>query len=592
MSNIHGPRLTPTSILRDYRTYITLACAIFCLGSNIAIICCWAKQIRFGISITDGRWRYIDDDNAISILGFWAQLLQTVTVLLGGWALAQVWARRVVQGSDTLVGLQSLRILSSIGTIVLACQHVIKGRYARRALLTYIPLISCAVVLQYYHTAVITLVVPTLNDVVEPRVTPAQSAPFMSEPTVSTPCSNLTDQGLTNCLGNWYAQSTTTNILQLGTTDPSSLTFNGYQLPSDWQPAWGITGPDQTSVAFLTRSNPSLVDGVFASHDFIDSIAFSAYVPAIIPTLTSQCAEVNQPTNVTSIDIAGINYVVSVGIPVLSEGFMAGQLTTNNATLIVSYPTITPSTNVHCAVNLSLSSGLNSFVYVTSVANNTGRWDGYLGYDPDFLSPDGTLDQVNFWPLDLLARLWLVGMNWGAEPRSDALTRYISTVELRVGTRPHFTNRDVSIVDTYEAYSLFLLAGDIGLGFPPWQEDATDTFLQEFDILKTQYLVGVRSVSHYVALVVVGLDILFVLWSIGAILLGGGWLPDWSDPAVLMCTALTSERSADYDDSAKGTIHEDAWKRSIVYNSKDGFQVHSTASKEGLGTPTASEVEG
>ena len=583
MSNVKDPELTPilpTHTLRDYRTYITLSCAIFAVLSNVAIIACWAKQLRFGISITDGRWRYIDDGNAIALLGFWAQFLQIITVVLGGWAIAQLWARQVAHSKASLVGLQSLGIFSSIGTLLLAYWHLWKKRYAHRShLFIYVPLVFCATVLQYYATAIITLAVPAFHEVVETRIIPAQTLPFMSEPTASTPCSNLAEPGLTNCLGNWYSQVTTRNILILGTASPSSATFDGEQLPPDWQPVWGATGPNQDSIALLTRSNPSVVDGVFASHDFMDSIAFSAYVPAIIPTLTSQCAEVNQPTNITSIDIAGVSYAVSVGIPVLSEGFMTGQLTTNSATLIISYPTMIPSTNIHCAVNLSLSDGKRSSVFVSSVANQTGRFADYIGYDPDVLSPDGTLNEVNFWPLDQLATLWLVGMNWGTEPTSDALTRYISTLELNVGTRPFFTNRDVSITNTYEAYSIFLLAGNIDIGFPPWQDDPTDTFLQEYDILKTQLVTGARTVSHYIALVVVGVDILFVLWSTGVVVFGGSWLPDWSDPAILMCTALASERSADYDDSSKGSIHEDAWKLPIKYNLEDGFHVGPSTSE-------------
>lgn len=577
--------LTRISTLEDYRTYIALLCAIFSVGSNVAIILCWVHQLHFGTSITDGRWRYIDDGNVIALLGFWAQFLQVITVVLGGWAVAQIWARRLVDHPKgaSLAGLQSLGVFSSLGSLLLAYWHLWKRRYARSLLLLiYIPLIFCATVLQYYATAVLTLIVPTFHEVSDTRFIPAQTLPYMSEPAASTPCRNLTEVTLDDCLGNWYSQVTTRNILILGTTSPSSATFDGDQLPPAWRPVWGVTGLDMSSIALLTRPNPSVVFGVATSHDVTDSIAFRANIPAVIPTITTQCAMVNQSTNITQVNIANVNYQVPLGIPVLPRGFIAGQVTTSNATLLITYSSNTPSTNVHCALNLSLSDGKRSTVALTSISNQTGRFDDYFGQDPDILSLDGTLGKVNFWPINELAKLWLLGMGWSAEPVSDALSRYLSTLDLSIGTKTHFTNRDVLITNTYEAYSLFLLAGNIDAGFPPWQNDPADTFQQKYELHKVQLITGARTISRYVALVVIALDILFVLWSTGVIVFGGGWLPDWSDPAVLMCTALASPRCPEFDDSSKGIIHEEAWKRLIRCNAKDSnapFGLHVKPSK-------------
>ena len=289
MSDTPQPKLARKPTFQDYRTYVALSCAIFSLGSNVAIIICWVKELHFGTSITDGRWRYIDDGNAIALLGFWAQFLQIITVVLGGWAVAQIWARRVVDNNASLVGLQSLGVFSSIGSLLLAYWHLWKRRYARAVLLLiYIPLLFCATVLQYYATAVITLAVPTFHEVVETRTIPAQTLPFMSEPAAMTPCANLTGPNLDDCLGNWYSQVTTPNILILGTDSPSSATFDGDQLPPAWQPAWGVTGPDQTSIALLTRPNPSVVRGVAASHDFwTRSRSLRIYQPSSLPLLHS-----------------------------------------------------------------------------------------------------------------------------------------------------------------------------------------------------------------------------------------------------------------------------------------------------------------
>ncbi|KAK7681549.1 hypothetical protein QCA50_015281 [Cerrena zonata] len=591
------PALAPKPTVKDYRTYVALICAIFSVGSNVAIILCWVHELHFGTSITDGRWRYIDDGNAIALLGFWAQFLQIITVVLGGWAVAQMWARRSVNEGASIVGLQSLGVFSSLGSLLLAYWHIWKRRYPRSSLLfLYIPLIICATLLQYYATAVLTLIVPTFHEVTEPRSIPAQTLPYMSEPAASTPCMNLTGPSLEDCLGNWYSQVTTGNILIFGTTSPSSATFDGEQLPPAWRPIWGVTGPDMTSIALLTRPNPSVIFGVAASRDFTDSIAFSANIPAIIPTITTQCAMVNQTTNVTQVNIADVRYQVPLGIPVLPSGSLAGQLTTNNSTLLITYSTNTPSTNVHCALNLSLSDGSRSTVALTSIANQTGRFADYFGQDPDILNSDGTLGKVNFWPVGLLASLWLRGMGWSAVPANDALSRYLSTLDLTVGTKPHFTNRNVLIANTYEAYTLFLLAGNIDVGFPPWRNDTSNTLQQTYQLHKTQLLTGARTVSRYIALVVVGLDILFVLWSTGMVVFGGGWLPDWSDPAVLICTALASKRNNIWDDSSRGEIQENAWKRLITYRTESdktvggardsseplkpfvGFQISNTSS--------------
>ena len=54
---------------KDVRTYVLILCFTITMCSNVLVLYYWAKTQRFGISITDGRWRYIDDGNAIAILG-------------------------------------------------------------------------------------------------------------------------------------------------------------------------------------------------------------------------------------------------------------------------------------------------------------------------------------------------------------------------------------------------------------------------------------------------------------------------------------------------------------------------------------------
>ena len=166
-----------TPHLKDVRTYILIICFSITMCSNVLVLYYWIKTQRFGISITDGRWRYIDDGNAIAILGVWAQVLQIFTMLLGGWAISQLWSRQVIDKTEggTLAELQAMGIFTSAGALAVAWIHLFQSRFSSGNLLRLmIPLLIAAFILQYYATAFLTLVVPTFHDVTSVRSIYAQ----------------------------------------------------------------------------------------------------------------------------------------------------------------------------------------------------------------------------------------------------------------------------------------------------------------------------------------------------------------------------------------------------------------------------------
>ncbi|CAL1712848.1 unnamed protein product [Somion occarium] len=558
-----APLLGKKALFGDYRTWIAILCAAFAIASNVGILFVYRRTLRFGISITKGRWRYIDDGDAIAILGLWSHALQAITILVGGWALAQLWSRRLYSGlGASLAALQSLDLFASLASLLTAWLYLFQKRYASRsALWLYIPLLLCASLLQYYPTAVLILVAPNFHEVTDVEKIHAQTEPFMSDPANGTPCVNLTDDRLDVCLGSWYLGDAVQDVLIYSTYIPQSDTFDGEELPRGRRPMWGLTGADNFSAVFLTCLNTAVLDGVLQSHDFSHSISYAASIPAIVPTLVSQCVQLPQSSNISEMTIGDASYRVPATIPLLMNGYAAGQVTTNNMSLILTFPSLIPSANVHCAVNLSLSDGRGSSMVVDFQINQTSSRLDYLGQDDDIVNQDGKLTISRWEPIAAFARIWLLGMGWSEEPVQNAMSLYISDLGLSVGSRPHFTNRNTAVGHTFEAYSIIMMADGVSEGFPPWQNNSESTGrLQSYSIQRTVLYLGARTATRYIACGVLALDTLFLLWCLWIILSGGGWYPDWSSPAALACTAICSNPIAGYEGSTKGDIDSVAWK--------------------------------
>ena len=161
-------------------------------------------------------------------------------------------------------------------------------------------------------------------------------------------------------------------------------------------------------------------------------------------------------------------------------------------------------------------------------------------------------------------------MGWDHVPSQNAMSIYMSTLDLSIGTRPNFTNTASFSARTYEAYSLFMLASGVNQGFPPWQNVTSHALMQSYTLHKSTLLIGARTKTRYVACAVVSLDSLFILWCFVVILWGKGWLPDWSDPVLLISTAIWTEPIEEFKDSTGGNLQEKIWDASLTKSWHDG----------------------
>ncbi|KAJ3480005.1 hypothetical protein NLI96_g8658 [Meripilus lineatus] len=172
----HAPLLRSSSRLRPrrlkphrapWRTVLLLTLSIFHVACNAGILYVAFQAYRFGSRIGKDSW-WITDNLMLQVIEPCSNLLYTITALLGGWAMSHLWSRRLSDHSAAgLAELQSFQIYQSIPTILSSIAHIFSGHYISAQWL-YAAVITSAILFQFYTTAIITLITPSIAIVDHP----------------------------------------------------------------------------------------------------------------------------------------------------------------------------------------------------------------------------------------------------------------------------------------------------------------------------------------------------------------------------------------------------------------------------------------
>ena len=573
-----------TAFLHDARSLLASTGALLVVVSNAGILWLYIQTHNFGGTIVRGRWAFFDDGNIIALISLWAKFIEMLTFLLGEWFVSQLWSRRSLKERGApLVAFQSIWIFGSPETVFDTCSSFYKGRFKSEngaRLWGFGILLLCAIILQFYSSAVTTLAIPTLFDIPIQASYPLFSdAVFMSDPLSGTPCTNYTDNSRDACLADWYVGNAISNIFAFAkmSYDPARKPLASELRP--WKPTSKIVGG--TRIFGLVCSDNAVIEYMTHLTSSVDAVSATATIPALLPILTIQCAE-KEPTK--DITIANVGYEVPNKFPSISSGQAAAQITINNMTMILAYPATTPSSNTYCAVNLSIpdSSRANINIYLPLRAAEDEETSDPLvqnELNDDIFSIAPVFQQSIF----SFASVWLKGMGIGTTPSQTPIAQLLSNPTFAIKT--NISNLLVSTTSlaaeqdhtlfSLEAYTLVMMADAVSQGFPSFidvgsqkpniPEDTTAS--QHFEYTIRNYYIGARSKAKLFACFVLLLNSVFVIVCLCTLALYG-WLPDWSDPAVLACTALTAGRLngnafVNCTVNTTGEVRDNAWNVSF-----------------------------
>ena len=103
---------------------------------------------------------------------------------------------------------------------------------------------------------------------------------------------------------------------------------------------------------------------------------------------------------------------------------------------------------------------------------------------------------------------------------------------------------NITAQDALEAYILVMLGNGISAGFAkervPLEGNSGGTVTRTYTIEKREFYIGERSLIRYFWMFIIAFDSVFILCCLGVIM-RWGWLPDWTDPSVVLSVALSSQ---------------------------------------------------
>ena len=539
--------------------------------SNIAVLTVYSQTYGFGGSLTEGRWKYVDDGTIITIIGIWSKILEAGTVLVAGWALSQIWARYLYyeDAGGTLAGLRSLGLVGSIGSLFKTVHGLFKGRYRRRVALCLItPVAFCAIVLQFYATAVVSLAVPTLYNSTAIGSHP-MLAPFMTDPIAASPCKSVAEAQQESCLSDLYVGNALTSIFAFTQYSIAPHSPEAVGLAWPWQPKWQEPEEGGRFRKFaLICDNDATTHSVVSELVKMDAYAVYAHIPTVVPILSSQCTKIYQSESpITQITIADTVYEVLVGIRKVPHDHIAAQVTTNDMTLVITVPSVDPLFNTHCAVNLSLPTKDDGSVEIF-VPLRDGVVSGQPYRTGNTSDPFKNIE-IHQQPINTFADVWLKGMGWSAEPSPTIVSKLGNNPNVAIRTNYTGHIEDPTLFSV-EAYSLVIMANAVSQGFSFLPENGMGGSNKvPFQYSSLQYYIGARTTARLLSVAVVLLDMAFILWCVWIIIKRGEWLPDWSDPVALVCTGVSSSTIASCTLNLKGHIEEDAWEVSLRVSSEE-----------------------
>ncbi|KAK7686641.1 hypothetical protein QCA50_010241 [Cerrena zonata] len=562
---------------RNIRIYGACVFALIGIMSNLLILVVYSLTFSF-----PRHSGFVN--NIITLVGVWAKVLESITVLLTGWALSQKWSRTLDASGSTVganfTGLQSLDIFASFGTLLQTTYSLVTERRHSTSIgtVSFVSCIVSAFILQLYPTAVTTLAVPILWNATKSSYFPP-AGPFMSNHLSGTPCAAEEFQRQKHCLGDWNAVTAASNVLTLKQSLPSfSQRPNGYsESPFQSTPSssWVLQtyNPVEQYQYRMVGQNYGLVGGVldalYSDLIGVDPTGIFTQVPTSLPVLYCFCAPMDQASHQTRIVIAGVTYEVPIPIPILKIGTIAAQVTTNDMSLIMTYPSTSPSFNVHCALNLSITDPDNySLTQISfwqppeAFPNSSPR---SIVFADAFLSKYDELRIQK--PIKTFADVWLKSLGWGAQPSRN----YVDAI---VGTPLLFHDNASDPAVPFELYSMVMMIDAVNRGFPTFREVETEVPIPQLasaQYVITQYHIGARTATRLLSCGVLVLDILVLIWCLRIILVGEEWLPDWSDPVALACTAIASPSIPVCKQNSGGDLGKDVWQLQLgVRKSRSG----------------------
>ncbi|KAJ3489303.1 hypothetical protein NLI96_g2219 [Meripilus lineatus] len=555
--------------LKSFKTYGALGLAAIQIGCNVALLYATIHTYRFGARVVKEGWR-IKDEDLISFVEFISKMLTAMSAVIGGWATTQIWARKLYNPRNEagLAELQSLDIFRSITVIPQAFLHVYSNDYTSGRTF-YAILVAVAILLQFYSTSIVTLATPTLSWVSHSPTTYSYDAlGFMTNFGYGNRCmfnsngTERTGKERDSCLSIMLAEN---SLRDVETYDENALVGNVQDYPFPWSPTltsydsnrfivgrmW--LGPQDnvtlSSGTILYGLNIATIERIIglpdgnATSNPWDSIVTTIRVDTSIPFLTSRCTQTNAP-NISSIAIQSLTYNLPKPIPPLTSNEAVGQVASDNTTLMLSFGTTLNETTNHCAINLgfknttiSVQTGVAQYGLLQPGSPSVFFSDQVI--PPWTLEPVASPDPQYSTLMSAFSSVWLSGVGWNDIPSQSALASFFSNKVVATG---HSGN--ISAQDALETYTLVMLGNGISAGFAqehaPLEGSAGDFSTRIYTIEKREFYIGERSLIRYFWMFIITFDSVFVLCCLGVIM-RWGWLPDWTDPSVVLSVALSSQ---------------------------------------------------
>lgn len=546
-----------------WRTALLISLAGIHIFCNLAVLFVSFHRYRFGFQITKDTW-WITDKALLSVVEPFSNILYAITSLLGGWALSHLWSIRLGDNSSAgLAEMQSFQIYQSIPTILSSMRHILRRHYISAQWL-YAAVIISAILFQFYTTAIITLITPSISSVEHERNYTFAKEPFMASPGYGTRCSSpqMSSNMTKACLGLTLSGTAFIDIEQFsGKTSHDTVTEVGtsYTTPNRSVSAAlllqyinGTAGGANGSMLF--GINLATVERVaLESSDIWNSFSFEISIETRLPALTCRCALQDPNTsNISSVNIFGTSYTLLNSIPDLEHGQVTGQVTTDNMTLIISIPSSEYKRNVHCMVKLSLT---NSSMSITGVSHNPGTDPESIALRSLIVTSQAPIScPTTYHEIRAFADIWLLGPGWSSNATfgAAALVDFLGAMPVATGGSQY-----VSGSQSLESYILVMLANGIGAAFSPESmpsDNSSSSPTRRYRLIKSEYVLGITSRWQYIYIVIVILDTLFVLLC-ASIILSSGWFPDFTDPvtfaraAVYGGSGIAFRNSGDVDDN-------------------------------------------
>ncbi|KAJ3486175.1 hypothetical protein NLI96_g4408 [Meripilus lineatus] len=543
------------------RTVLLLTLGIFHVACNVAILVVAFHRYRFGSRVGKDSW-WVTDNVMLSVIEPCSTLLHTITALLGGWAMSHLWSRRLSNRSaGGLAELQSLQIYQSIPTILSSIAHIFSGHYISAQWL-YAAVITSAILLNFYTTAIVTLITPTVAIVDHStRSYYFLEAPLMSSPGYGSRClsSRVPTDVIRSCL----------EITLSGTAFIDAEQFDG-SIPWTADSPWVEVDTTYTSpgrfvsaaIPLGPANNHNFSDGAMLyginmatvermsndSSNLWDSFTFETDVTTLLPALTSQCARQDSGnTTLSTLNIHGTSYTLSTSLSSIPSDTIIAQVTSDNMTLIISIPSSRqPASSIHCAVNLTLQEATLTIIGTDSEWIPVTAHGLLLAYPAGDPWGDRQAFTNNLEPephaIREFADAWLSGLGWGSTPvpgNASALAEFLGAMPVGTGGL-----EPVSGSQILESYILVMLSNGIGAAFSPEtqpvsEEDFASATQRPFLFYKSEYFLGITSKWQYFYVGIIILDSIFVILCTITILTFG-WFPNFADPVTFARAAVCS----------------------------------------------------